>query len=465
MFAYLKQDRGFYKGLLVLGIPILVQNLITTSLALIDTFMVGLLGKANMSAVTLANIPVFIIQLMIFGLQSGSSVLISQYWGKKDTDTISRVIGIGCYIAGGVSSLFALVMFCFPVQFIGLFSNNQELLYIAAKFARVIGFSYIFNSITGVYVGAHRSMENPRLGLYIFSISMCLNTFLNWVFIFGNLGAPALGVTGSAVATLSARIVEFFIMAVYAMNNRRFKIRLSLLLRPGKALVRKYLQYATPVVLNETLWGIGTALYPTIMGHMAESTEILAAYTIASNINNVCVVFVYAIAGTTAIVIGREIGAGRAHKVYEVGAALNTVTILTGIVVGGIMLVVSRMVIEPVLFDVFTLTARAAEIASMMLLVGFLLLPFRAFNATNIVGVLRGGGDVRAATIIDLLPLWIVALPLAGLFGLVLDYGIVWVYLAISTESFVKLFFGTWRFRSRAWINDVTKVSFRKGEN
>ena len=260
MFSYLKRGRSFYRDVIKLALPIVAQNLVTTSLGLVDTLMVGTLGEAPLAAVAQANIPVFVIQLVIFGLQSGSSVLISQFWGKGDTDSINRVIGIGAYAAGAISVLFGAVMFLFPDQLMGLLTDNADLIPLAAGYARIVGFSYILNSLTGVYVGAHRSMENPKLGLVIFSVSMCTNTFLNWVFIFGNLGAPALGVVGAAVATLSSRVLEFAVMAVYALTNKRFRLRFPLLLRPGGALIGKFIRYSSPVVLNETMWGLGTSL-------------------------------------------------------------------------------------------------------------------------------------------------------------------------------------------------------------
>ena len=209
MFHYMRRGRAFYKDVVILAIPIILQNLVTTSLGLVDTLMVGMLGETPLAAVTTANMPVFVIQLVIFGLQSGSSVLISQYWGKGDRENINRVIGIGCYVAGAISILFALVMMAFPRPLMGLLVNDAALVEIAADYARIVGPSYILNSITGVYVGAHRSMENPKLGLIIFSISMCTNTFLNWVLIFGNLGAPALGVVGAAAATLTSRVCGY----------------------------------------------------------------------------------------------------------------------------------------------------------------------------------------------------------------------------------------------------------------
>ena len=164
MFHYMRRGRAFYKDVVILAIPIILQNLVTTSLGLVDTLMVGMLGETPLAAVTTANMPVFVIQLVIFGLQSGSSVLISQYWGKGDRENINRVIGIGCYVAGAISILFALVMMAFPRPLMGLLVNDAALVEIAADYARIVGPSYILNSITGVYVGAHRSMENPSWG-------------------------------------------------------------------------------------------------------------------------------------------------------------------------------------------------------------------------------------------------------------------------------------------------------------
>lgn len=458
MFTYMRRGRAFYRNVVTLATPIVLQNLVTTALGLCDTFMVGLLGEAPMAAVTLANLPIFVIQLLVFGVQSGSSVLISQYWGKGDTDTINRVIGIGVYVAGGISTLFALVMFFFPAQIMGMLTNNQELVELSLGYCRLVGFSYMFNSITGVYVGAHRSMENPRLGLCVFTASMLLNTFLNWVFIFGNLGAPRLEVVGAAIATLTSRIVEFILMAVYALVNRRFRLKPRLLFRPGRLLLGDFVRYSTPVVMNETLWGLGNSIYPTIMGHMDQSTEILAAYTISGNVEKIFTVLVFGVAGTAAIIVGREIGAGRKETVYEVGCALNTLAVLVGVVMGGAMILLSHSPLGAAFYSLFHLSPWSAATATMMLTFLGGVLPLRSFDTTNIVGVLRGGGDVRAATIIDLCPLWFVAIPLAFLFGIVLKWGIFWVYVGLSMESVCKSFIGIWRLRSRRWINDLTRT-------
>ncbi len=457
MFSYMDRGRAFYREVLLLAIPIVLQNLITNSLGLLDTFMVGRLGEAEMAAVTLANIPIFVEQIMIFGFQSGSSVLISQLYGKEDYDSINQVLGIGVYVAGGLTLLFGCIMYFFPVRFMGLFGSDAAVVALSARYVKIVAFSIFFGGLSEVYIAAHRSMANPRLGLAILATAMVTNTVLNYALIFGKLGAPAMGIEGAALATLLSRILQFVIALAHAFVSQRFRIRPRFMLRPAAAMWRKFLLYATPVVLNETLWGLGTALYPTIMGHMEGSQAILAAYGISGNIEKVATVMVFAIAGTAAIIIGREIGAGQERRVvYDIGLALDTLSFAAGQLVGLLLIGCTFWFFSPVLYPMFNLSPEASRIATMMSVLTFVFLGVRAFNTTNIVGVLRGGGDVRVAAILDVGALWLAAIPLAALSGLVFHWGILAVYLCIDLENVVKLFFGVHRLRSGKWIRDVT---------
>ncbi len=456
MFKLFRREKGFYGKLLALALPILLQNLITNSLGLVDTFMVGTMGEAPLAGVTLANIPVFVVQLMMFGIQSGSSVLISQYRGKGDMGAINRVMGIGMYAAGAIGLVFALIMGFLPTQFMSLFGNDQQVIATAARYARIVGWSYFFDSFVQVYIGVHRAMGNPNRGLAILGVSMASNTFLNWVFIFGNLGAPRLEEQGAALATLLARVLSCSIAVAWAALDRRFKLDPALLFRPGGEMVRRFARFSTPVMCNETFWGLGTSLFPTIMGHMEGSKEILAAYAIAGNITNLCTVGVFAISGTAAILIGQEIGSGHTDRVYSLGALLNALAFLFGLGAGVLFLGVLYFLVAPFLYPLFGLSPAAQEICTMMLTIMFCMMPLRSYECTSIVGVLRGGGDVRMATLIDLTPLWAVALPLAVLSGLVFQLGIFWVYLSMMSENAVKAVLSTRRFISGKWINDVT---------
>ena len=459
MFRALRREEGFYKNLAALTAPVVLQNLITTSLGFADIFMVGLLGNAEMAAVTAANVPVFIIQVVMFGFQSGMAVLVSQYWGRGDTENINRCLGVGLYAATGFAALMALITFLFPVQVLRLITPNEELVQLAVNYIRLVGFSYIFNSVSSIYAGIHRSTEFPAFGMILFGISMCVNTFLNFVLIFGHFGAPAMGVTGAAAATLTSRIVEFAVAVGYAVFSKRLPLQLGCILRPGKDILRRFIRYSTPVVCNEAMWSLGTSMLTVIMGHMSNSQDMLAAYALIGNIDKLATVVCFGLAASAAVIVGKEIGQGHdRERVYSVSWTLLLCSMLVGGIVTALELILLPTFFQPVLFRLFQLTPGAAEAAVYLTVIYAVFMPMRAFDITNITGVLRAGGDARAAALIDIGPLWLAAIPLMALTGLALDAPMWLVCVAMQAENICKCPLGLIRFHSKRWINDVTRA-------
>ena len=311
MLSCLKQPKGFYKRLLYLSLPVIAQNLITTSLGFMDTFMVGLLGSDQMSAVTVANVPIFIIQLVVFGLQSGSSILISQYWGKGDRESVNRVIGIGFYIAGGISTLFALILFFFPAGVLGLITDNLHLIALAEPYIRIVGFSYIFNALSSIYVGMQRSIENPKFGMIVFAVSTVCNTLGNYLLIFGHFGFPRLGVDGAAIATVISRYVEAGIIIVKSGRFPFFRGLYRTLLIPFP-LFRRIFRAAIPLMLNETFWSL--AMSALVQCYSTRGINAVAGYNIANTIIQVANSAFLAIGSSIGIIIGNLLGAGKGEE-------------------------------------------------------------------------------------------------------------------------------------------------------
>ncbi len=460
MFRALRQEEGFYQNLAALTAPVVLQNIITTSLGFADIFMVGLLGNAEMAAVTAANVPVFIIQVVLFGFQSGMAVLVSQYWGRGDTENINRCLGVALYAATGFSTLVALITFLFPAQVLRLITPNEELVQLAVNYIRLVGFSYIFNSVSSVYAGVQRSTEYPAFGMILFGISMCVNTFLNFVLIFGHFGAPAMGVTGAAAATLSSRVVEFIVALAFAFRSKRLPLRLRCILLPGQDILRRFIRYSTPVVCNEAMWSLGTSMLTVIMGHMDNSQDMLAAYALIGNVDKLATVVCFGLAASAAVIVGKEIGLGHdRERVYSVSWTLLLASMLVGGVVMVLMLALLPTFFQPVLFPLFQLTPGAAEAAACLTVIYAVFMPMRAFDITNITGVLRAGGDARTAALIDIGPLWLVAVPLMALLGLALDAPTWLVCVAMQAENICKCPLGLLRFHSKRWINDVTRTA------
>ena len=453
----LQQPKGFYRNVFALMIPMVLQNIITHTVALTDTLMVGMLGEQFLAAMPVALVPLFIVLIFSFGVQSALGVLAAQYWGKGDTSVINRVLGVALYFTVAVSFTAAFIMFFIPDKILGLVTYDAALVAIAVPYARITAFSMALNSISMVYFACHRSMENPRLGFIVLAISAAFSIFGNWLLIFGNLGFPALGIQGAAIATLCARILEVTIVIIHAFKNSRFRVKISLLLKPGMTIYRDFVKYALPVLLNEALWGFGVMLIPVILGHMTDAQTILAAYNISNNLERLFAVSMFACGGATAVIIGREIGAGRQDRAESAAKSLSMLGFILGLSSGALLVLVRFAILEPFVFPLYDLSSEAASSASIMLTIFAITLPIRAMNFTMGLGALRGGGDVKAFMYIDVCTLYFVTLPIASITGLVLKLGIAIVYSSLLFEDISKAILLFWRFRSKKWIHNVTR--------
>ena len=457
MIRELKQPRAFYERLFRLTAPIALQNLITFSLGLIDTFMVSQLGNREMAAVTTANVPVFLLISIVFGVQSGVGILISQYWGKKDMENISRAMGVAAYLGVGIAAVLGAAFFLWPVEIMDLLSNKHELSVLGAPYLRLIGFSYVFNMLSSIYVSAQRSVENAGFGMKLFGMSTVLNTGLNYLLIFGKCGFPMLGVEGAALATLLSRVAEFLVCLICALRSRLIPLDLRALLRPGWEMLRRFVKYASPVLVNELFWGLGNSLLTVILGHTTVSVAFLAANGVMGNLNRLFLVVCFGLGAATAVMIGKAIGEGQSHdELMALAKTLSWVTILVGAVLAVIALVLVPLLFQPVIFPLFELYDLSAHLATTLAVTGFACIPLHAYSISAVTGILRAGGDVLWSTALDLAPQWVLALPLTALLALVLDADPWFVSLAIQAESFLKCPICLWRIRSRKWIHDVT---------
>jgi putative MATE family efflux protein len=429
------------------------------SVALADTFMVGMTGETGLAAVTLANTPFFVLIVLTFGVQSGVSILVAQYWGRRDQGAINRVVGVGVYVALAASGVFCFVMIAAPEKVLRFVTNEREMLDIAVDYARIVGVSQIFASVSQVYIAAQRSCENTKLGVLVLGSSSLINILGNWLLIFGSapLGIAPMGAVGAAVATLISRIFEFLVAAVYAAVNRHLRINLRLMLNPGAIIIRDFARYSLPVVINEALWGVSLMIYPVILGHMSSPTALLAAYTIAGNIERLFAVAVFASGNAVAVIIGKEIGSGNTRGVYSIAKSLVAMGFVLGLASGALLLAATLTVMKPLVYPLFDMSPEAARTATSMLLILSAAVPLRNFGFTAGVGVLRGGGDVRAMMGIDLMSVYVFALPMAAISWLVFGADITVVYSSILLEEITKTVFLLARMRTKKWINDVTR--------
>ena len=453
----LRRDKSFYRYLARLTAPIALQNLITFSLGLIDTLMVSQLGNTEMAAVTTANVPVFLLISIVFGVQSGVGILISQYWGKKDLENISRAMGVAAYLGVGIAAVLAAAFFLWPVEIMDLLSNKHELSLLGAPYLRIIGFSYVFNMLSSIYVSAQRSVENSSFGMKLFGMSTVINTGMNYLLIFGKAGFPMLGVEGAAVATLISRVAEFAVCLICALRSRTIPLRLRAFFHPGWEMCRRFIKYSSPVLLNEIAWGLGNSMLTVILGYTVNSVEYLAANAVMGNLNRLFLVVCFGLGAATAVIVGKAIGEGKSHQeVLDLSHTLLWVTILVGLALAAVALALVPLLFQPIVFPLFKLYDQTAQIATALAVTGFASIPLHAYSITAVTGVLRAGGDVFCSAALDISPQWLVALPLTAVIALVANASCWWVAAAVQAESLLKCPLCWYRIRKGRWIHDVT---------
>ena len=245
----------FYRNVFALVIPIAIQNLINVGVTATDVIMLGKVGEKVLSGASLAGQIQYIMTLIFYGVTSGATVLTAQYWGKKDTRTIEKVLGMGLSAGLIVAVVFASAALGIPELLMRIYTSDPEVIAEGIKYLRIVGFSYVFMAVTQVYLNIMRSIERVMVATFIYLISLLMNIVVNAVLIFGLLGFPVMGVRGAAIGTLCARAAETVMVLVYAIfRNKIVRIRLKDMVKIDKVLLKDFAVYSMPVVLNELMW-------------------------------------------------------------------------------------------------------------------------------------------------------------------------------------------------------------------
>ncbi|HUV16536.1 MAG TPA: MATE family efflux transporter [Pelolinea sp.] len=445
-------DKKFLKKLFKLGGPIMLQNLFTVLGNSVTTFMTGRLGDFPIAAAGLANQLFFILVLVQFGVSSGCSLFTAQFWGKKDKQSVLKTLGVSLLLGLGVGSVFLVIALFLPRQFLGVFTQNQEVVAIAAGLLRIVGFSFFFTPVIYTYAFVLRSTGNVRLPMAASIIGVFLNITLGYGFVFGKLGLPNLGVNGAAAATLIARVTECLVLV---MLIYRFKTPLAVPLRQifsfDSVFLKKILQRVLPVMTNELVWGLGITAYNAIFARMG--IEAYAAVAIKDTIEGIVFVPFFSMTNACAILVGNTIGKGQKEDAQ--GFVKQTLALNFGLaVILGILLLSSRQFI----ISYFNITDAARGFGLNIIAVLASVMWLRTSNFVFFIGMMRSGGDTRFAWIMDVLSLWGIGVPLALLGAFVLQLPVYYVYLLVMAEEALKFIISIWRFRSQRWIHDLVTV-------
>ncbi|WP_250278578.1 MATE family efflux transporter [[Clostridium] colinum] len=438
-------DKIFFKNLFLLVIPIIFQELLNSSVNLVDNFMIGQLGEVAITSVGLANQIFFVFNLILFGINSGAAVFVGQYFGKGDFKGIHKVIGIGIILSILNASIFVLAIILAPEFLMSLYSKDINVIAEGVNYLRVVCLSYFVISFIMAINAALKAIRKTHFPMITTFIALITNIILNYLFIF-KLGY---GVKGAAMATLCARCVEL-ISQLLIIFGKRLPIITNIknYFNFNKKFLKSYFEVCTPIILNEIVWATGVSICN--MAYKFSGTDAQSAIQITGTIQNLFVVMGVAIGGGCGILLSNVLGYGDIEKAKEYSKKCIILTVIISSIMGLILLVLS-----PYIINIFNVKDLVKDYTHKLLIVVAVGMIFKTYNYTTIVGILRSGGDTTYTAILDFASVWFIGIPMAFLGAYILDLPIYITYAMVYSEEIVKGFFSSARVKKNKWAKSL----------
>lgn len=440
------RDRSYWKNLLAIGLPIALQNLIASSLNLVDNLMVGQLGEQALGGLALANQISFLVILFTFGVSSGAAVFASQYWGAKNLKALRFTQGMSMISALLPALVFATIAATFPTAIIDLYSDDPEVIAQGAAYLQVSAFTFPLIALSFSWSMIFRSMGMVQIPLRMSVIALVINVLLTYTLIFGLFGFPALGVVGAALGTLAARFFETggIILVAYLKKTPNAGSPGELFHFP-RGFKTRFLKVSLPVLGNDIGWALGMTTLMSIYSHI--STSSLAAVSIVDTIAQFLNIVIFGSVSAAAISTGNLIGAGRINRTHLLALRSTRTGFLIGLVLGLFLAVLAG-----ILPFAFNIGSEARSHAAGLLVVFACIVPFRSLLYHQTVGLFRGAGDTRFPLLVEVGGIWILGLIPAWFAANLWHWPVTGVFaIALVHEVFLSLI-SLLRFRTENWI-------------
>jgi len=443
-------NKDVVRNVIALSIPIAIQNVFSTAVSSADVLMAGMIGQDSLSAVSLAGQVTFVLNLILLGLTIGTSLIVSQYFGKGDVMMIEKIQGYSIRTAFLISFVFSIVTVLFPHIVMKSFTTDILLIEEGAAYLRIVGISYLFMGFVQVAESVMKAVKQVRISTLIGTTALVLNILFNSVFIFGLLGTPKLGVTGAALGTLLARMIETVWCFTMMRGNKGISLSSDNLFHIDRAVKSQFWHYTLPITLNGLSWGSAFATYSVILGHIG--SDMVAANSIATIVRNFALVGCNGIASGAGIYLGALLGSGRLKDAKKDAVVILQLTLILAIT-GGLIVIL----LGPLIIDVTNLADSAKIYLWQMLKINAVYILTKAYNCVFNNGILSAGGDTRFGLICDTIDMWCYSVPLGFVAAFVLRLPPMAVYLLISTDELVKLPIYYLRYRKGIWAKNITE--------
>lgn len=443
------KQNGFHKELFSLAIPIAMQSLLVALIGATDALMLGRLHQDAVSAVSLANQIVFIMNLFVGAVVGSGGVLIAQYWGKGDKQMVKNLFCMILKWAAGISFLFFAGAMFIPELLMGIYTGEQALLEIGASYLRAVGVSYLFSGITQCYYLVMKLEGKANKSVMISVVTLIADVVLDIFLIYGVAGVPAFGANGSAYSTVAVELIA--LIWVIAESHRGESVHPDMQgMRWFSAhTTKEFIKIALPMLGSGLAWGLGFSLHSLIMGHLGSDATAAASITSVAQELITCVC--KGISAGAGIMIGKLLGQDLFDEAKEYGRKFWSVSIWTGV-----LNVVLLAVFAPVVMMFFVLTETAKIYLLQMLIFSGLYVFAYSLNTIIVCGVFPAGGDAAYDAKSVLFASWCFALPLALLAAFVFKWPVMVVYILMCSDEIVKLPWIYPRYKKYIWVKNLT---------
>ncbi len=445
-----KENDIFYQNLIRLTIPIALQSLMLALVAAGDAVMLGRLDQNSMAAVSLATQIQFIQNVILASVTTAASILGAQYWGKQDHRSVNDIFCMALRYAGLVSIVFCIGCICYPSALMSIFAGDEELIRIGCGYLRIAGWSYLLTGISQCYLTMMKITEHAVRSAWISSGAVVINIVLNAVFIFGLLGAPAMGARGAAAATLIARVIELLWALISSRQKGFMRPKLSGLFRRSGVLGRDFAKCAIPLLGGGLFWGIGFTSYTAIMGHL--NPDAAAANSVAAVVRDLMCCLCNGISAAGGILVGNSLGSGDLVRGKREGDRLLKLSFIFGFLSTALVLAVTPFVVHFMI-----LSDRARSYLTGMMVIMAIYMIGRCANTIIINGVFSAGGDTMFDMYSLAVSMWCIAIPVALVGAFVLHWSVLAVYACTCLDEVGKIPWVLYHYKKYKWVKDLTR--------
>lgn len=449
---YWNKDRKFYNKMLNLAAPIVIQNLIQSSLSFVDTLIIGGLGVTAIASVGLGNQYLFIIQVLLTGVTGGAAVFTAQLWGKKDIDNINRVTLLSLIIGILLALVLSLASFFNSSWIMSIYTMDIAVINCGASYLRFSSLSYVLLAITVTYSSVLRTMGRVKLPTIISVIALSINTVLGYILVYGMFGVHKFGAAGAGLSTLIARLIEMTAMLIIVGKEyKEVLVKFKLITTINLTLVKEFFSLTIPVVITELLWSVGISAYA--IAYASIGTDAIASKNIMNTIEGLTWVVFLGVGNACAVIIGNDIGAGNERDALEHSRKFTEISVGLAVAAMVIIIILAKPIVS--LFNVPEVVSQFA-VKNLYVMAAFMWI--RVLNFILLSGLLRSGGDTKYSMAADMISVWFVGVPLAFAAAKLWHLPVYFVYAFASVEEIAKFVFALPRVYSKKWIKNVTEA-------